>query len=149
RIRLLAQQRARPEDLEVLRVRSTTGNLVPLSSVVKTEQRAALKTINHANRQRAIRVTGNVGQGHTQSEVLDRIGDLTKDLPIGYSVILSGQSSQFGDSMTSLLFALIVGIMVAYMVLASQFNSILHPVTVLTILPLSLAGAMFALWISG
>jgi multidrug efflux pump subunit AcrB len=51
--------------------------------------------------------------------------------------------------MTSLLFALIVGIMVAYMVLASQFNSILHPITVLTILPLSLAGAMFALYLSG
>jgi hydrophobe/amphiphile efflux-1 (HAE1) family protein len=149
RVRLLASQRSRPEDIDVLRVRSTTGNLVPLSSVVITEQRASLKTINHANRQRAIRVTGNVGPGHTQNEVLERIGDLTKDLPVGYSVVLSGQSSQFGDSMTSLLFALIVGILVAYMVLASQFNSILHPITVLTILPLSLAGAMFALWISG
>jgi multidrug efflux pump subunit AcrB len=51
--------------------------------------------------------------------------------------------------MTSLLFALIIGIAVAYMVLASQFNSLLHPVTVLTILPLSLAGAMVALWLTG
>jgi multidrug efflux pump subunit AcrB len=51
--------------------------------------------------------------------------------------------------MTSLIFALIVGILVAYMVLASQFNSFLHPVTVLTILPLSVAGAMFALVLAG
>jgi len=49
----------------------------------------------------------------------------------------------------SLVFALIVGILVAYMVLASQFNSLLHPMTVLTILPLSLAGAMLTLWITG
>ena len=48
-----------------------------------------------------------------------------------------------------LLFALVLGIVVAYMVLASQFNSFLHPVTVLTILPLSIAGAAFALWIAG
>jgi len=66
----------------------------------------------------------------------------------GYSIVLSGQSSQFGDAMSSLLFALVVGILVAFMVLASQFNSMLHPVTVLTILPLSIAGAMFALFIA-
>ena len=63
--------------------------------------------------------------------------------------MLGGQSSQFGDAMTSLVFALLIGILVAYMVLASQFNSFLHPVTVLTILPLSVAGAMFALFVAG
>ena len=51
--------------------------------------------------------------------------------------------------MSSLVFALIIGILVAYMVLASQFNSLLHPITVLTILPLSLAGAMVALCVTG
>ena len=51
--------------------------------------------------------------------------------------------------MSSLLFALVLGIIVAYMILASQFNSFLHPVTVLTILPLSIAGAAFALWGTG
>ena len=55
-------------------------------------------------------------------------------------MVLGGQSSQFGDAMSSLVFALLIGILVAYMVLASQFNSFLHPVTVLTILPLSVAG---------
>jgi multidrug efflux pump subunit AcrB len=62
--------------------------------------------------------------------------------------VLGGQSSQFGDAMSSLVFALLIGILVAYMVLASQFNSFLDPVTVLTILPLSIAGAMFALFIA-
>jgi multidrug efflux pump subunit AcrB len=55
----------------------------------------------------------------------------------------------YRDSMGSLLFALFLGIVVAYMVLASQFNSFLHPITVLTILPLSLAGAAAALWLAG
>jgi hydrophobe/amphiphile efflux-1 (HAE1) family protein len=147
RMRLLKAQRTRPEDLELLRVRSTTGNLVPLSSVTTTSEQPALQEINHDNRQRAIRITGNVAPGHSQSEVLGFIDSLKP--PPGYSFVLSGQSSQFGDAMHSLLFALLVGIIIAYMVLASQFNSLLHPITVLTILPLSLAGAMVALWITG
>jgi multidrug efflux pump subunit AcrB len=148
-MRLLAGQRTRPEDLERLRVRATNGSLVPLSSVTTTSEVAALQTINHANRQRAIRVTGNVGPGHSQSEVLAFVAGLQREAPPGYALILSGQSSQFGDAMTSLGFALIVGIVFAYMVLASQFNSLVHPLTVLTILPLSLAGAMFALLVAG
>jgi hydrophobe/amphiphile efflux-1 (HAE1) family protein len=148
-MRLLATQRTRPEDLELLRVRSTTGVLVPLSQVTTSDQRAQLQSINHANRQRAIRITANVAQGKAQSDALAYVGGLQKELPPGYSIVLSGQSSQFGDAMSSLVFALIIGILVAYMVLASQFNSFLHPVTVLTILPLSLAGAMVALWVTG
>jgi hydrophobe/amphiphile efflux-1 (HAE1) family protein len=164
-MRLLASQRARPEDLDRLRVRATGtgtasttagvstnptgGLLVPLSSVTITKEVAELQTINHANRQRAIRITGNVGPGHSQSEVLEYARTLASQAPVGYSLVLSGQSSQFGDSMKSLGFALIVGIIFAYMVLASQFNSLMHPLTVLTILPLSLAGAMLALLICG
>ncbi len=171
RLRLLAAQRVRPEDLSLLRVRPTAtagasntgtqtsaiattaaaslGTLIPLSSVVVTKEQPELQSINHADRQRAIRIYGNVAPGHSQSEALDYVATLTKDAPPGYSVVLSGQSSQMGESMKSLLFALVVGILVAYMVLASQFNSLLHPVTVLTILPLSIAGAMFALFAAG
>jgi multidrug efflux pump subunit AcrB len=64
-------------------------------------------------------------------------------------VVLGGASVAFRESMGSLIFALFLGIGVAYMVLASQFNSFLHPVTVLTILPLSVAGAAFALGLTG
>ncbi len=148
-VRLTSTQRSRPEDLGMLRVRSSSGALIPLSSVVKTSQRAELQAINHADRERAITITGNIGAGHAQSESLAYVQSLASSLPPGYRLVLSGQSSQFGDAMSSLVFALIVGILVAYMVLASQFNSFLHPVTVLTILPLSVAGAMFALLIAG
>jgi hydrophobe/amphiphile efflux-1 (HAE1) family protein len=148
-MRLTASQRSRPEDLAMLRVRSSSGTLIPLSSVVVTKQVAELQQINHADRERAITITGNVTPGHAQGEALAYVQSLVSELPTGYRVVLSGQSSQFGDAMTSLIFALVVGILVAYMVLASQFNSFLHPVTVLTILPLSVAGAMFALLIAG
>jgi hydrophobe/amphiphile efflux-1 (HAE1) family protein len=148
-MRLAATQRSRPEDLDVLRMRTPNGTLVPLSSVVVTSQQAELQQINHADRERAITITGNVAAGHAQNEAIAYVQSLATTLPTGYRVVMSGQSSQFSDSMSSLVFALIVGILVAYMVLASQFNSFLHPVTVLTILPLSVAGAMFALFVTG
>jgi multidrug efflux pump subunit AcrB len=148
-LRLQATQRARPEDLSLLRMRTSKGVLVPLSSVVLTKQVAELQAINHADRERAITITGNIAAGHAQGEVITYINTLSAGLPTGYHVVMSGASSSFSDSMNSLVFALIVGILVAYMVLASQFNSFLDPVTVLTILPLSLAGAMFAIAIAG
>jgi multidrug efflux pump subunit AcrB len=149
RLRLMKSQRSRPEDLTLLRVRTSTGTQVPLASVVRTTEQPELQEINHADRERAITITGNVAPGHSQGEALAFVQSLTSSVPPGYRVVLGGQSSQFGDAMTSLLFALLVGILVAYMVLASQFNSFLHPVTVLTILPLSVAGAIFALLIAG
>jgi multidrug efflux pump subunit AcrB len=148
-LRLTATQRSRPEDLNMLRLRTSGGTLVPLSSVIVSRQRAELQQINHADRERAITITANVAPGHSQGEALTFIQSLSSEIPTGYRIVASGQSSQFSDSMKSLVFALVVGILVAYMVLASQFNSFLHPVTVLTILPLSVAGAMFALLIAG
>jgi multidrug efflux pump len=149
RLRLMASQRSRPEDLSLLRLRAGGGTLVPLSSVVLTKQQAELQQINHTDRERAITITGNVAPGHSQGEALAYVQTLAASSPPGYRVVLSGQSSQFGDAVSSLLFALLIGILVAYMVLASQFNSFLHPVTVLTILPLSVAGAVFALLAAG
>ncbi|HEV3192065.1 MAG TPA: efflux RND transporter permease subunit, partial [Polyangiaceae bacterium] len=149
RLRLMAAQRSRPEDLNLLRVRTSTGTQVPLSSVVRMTEKPELQEINHADRERAITITGNVAPGHSQGEALAYVQSLTSQVPPGFRVVLGGQSSQFGQAMTSLLFALLVGILVAYMVLASQFNSFLHPVTVLSILPLSVAGAIFALLIAG
>jgi multidrug efflux pump len=148
-LRLTAAQRSRPEDLSMLRLRIPNGTLVPLSAVIVTKQVAELQQINHADRERAITITGNVAPGHAQNEAVAYVQSLTSALPVGYRLVLGGQSSQFGDTMSSLIFALMVGIVVAYMVLASQFNSLVHPITVLTILPLSVAGAMFALFFAG
>ncbi|WP_438031859.1 efflux RND transporter permease subunit [Sorangium sp. So ce204] len=149
RARLLAEQRSRPEDLARIQVRSASGALVPLTSVVTYDERPALQAITRRDRERAISVFGNVAPGRSQGEAVARVEELGRDLPAGYRLVLGGASVTFRESMGGLLFALVLGILVAYMVLASQFNSFLHPVTVLTILPLSIAGAAFALLLTG
>jgi multidrug efflux pump subunit AcrB len=126
-------------------LRTKEGALVPLSSLVKYEEKPVLQAITRRDRERAITVFGNVAPGKSQSDALALVEKIGKDVPTGYHEVLGGASVAFRESMGGLIFALMLGIAVAYMVLASQFNSFLHPITVLTILPLSVAGAAFAL----
>lgn len=149
RLKLMAQQRTRPEDLSRLRVRTRNGELVPLSALVSTKEEPALQGINRKDRERAITIFANVAPGKAQEDAIKLVDQLSKKLPIGYRTVLSGASIAFRESMGSLIFALWMGILIAYMILASQFNSFLHPVTVLTILPLSIAGAVVALLLTG
>jgi multidrug efflux pump len=149
RMRLLASQRSRPEDLSLLKVRTANNALVPLSSLVSQEELPALQAITRRDRERAISLFANVAPGSNQEEALATVERLGKELPGGIRVVAGGASVAFRDSMSSLIFALFLGIAVAYMVLGAQFNSFLHPVTVLTILPLSVAGASFALLVTG
>jgi hydrophobe/amphiphile efflux-1 (HAE1) family protein len=148
-VKLLAAQRTRPEDLARLQVRSRSGRLIPLSSLVQTEERPALQAITRRERERAISIFANVAPGSSQQDAINYVLSLRKDLPAGTRIILGGASVAFQDSMSSLIFALILGISIAYMILASQFNSFKDPITIITILPLSIAGAAFALLIAG
>jgi multidrug efflux pump subunit AcrB len=149
RAKLLAGQRSRPEDIARLHVRSRAGDLVPLSTLVTYEERPVLQAVTRRDRERAISVFANVAPGRSQSEAIRVVEGLSTDLPAGYRVVLGGASVAFRESMSGLFFALLLGIGVAYMILASQFNSLVHPITVLTILPLSVAGAAFALLLGG
>ena len=108
-----------------------------------------MQAITRRDRERAISIFANVAPGHAQDEALKFVQTLQDDVPAGYRVVLGGASVAYKDSMRSLMFALLLGILFAYMVLASQFNSYSHPITVLTILPLSVAGAAGALLIAG
>lgn len=149
RMRLLASQRTRPEDLSLIRVRGANNTLIPLSMVVTQQEMPVLQTISRLDRERAISIKGNVGPGHSQAEVMAKVFELSKTLPVGLRVAAGGQASQLEETTSGLWFALLVGILVAYMVLASQFNSFLHPVTVLTILPLAVCGAILGLVVAG
>jgi hydrophobe/amphiphile efflux-1 (HAE1) family protein len=149
RMRLLAAQRSRPEDLSLVQIRTGTGALVPLSLIATQREQPVLQTISHLDRERAISVNGNVGAGHSQAEAMAKVMELGNALPMGVHVVATGQASQLEETTSGLWFALGIGILVAYMVLASQFNSFLHPVTVLTILPLAVAGAVLGLVVSG
>jgi multidrug efflux pump subunit AcrB len=149
RVKLLAAQRSRPEDITRLRVRTRSDELVPLSSLVTYTEQPALQAITRKDRERAISMFANVAAGHSQDEAIRLVEGLSKGLPLGYRIILGGASVAFRESMGSLLFAMFLGIGVAYMILASQFNSFKHPITIITILPLSIAGAAFALTLAG
>jgi multidrug efflux pump len=149
RMRLLADQRRSVQDISRLRARSRTGDLVPLSSLITYEELPALQAITRKDRERAISVFANVAPGHSQQEAIDFVESLTDEMPPGYRTKLSGSSVAFKESFSGLVFAMIMGILVAYMVLASQFNSFSDPVTILTILPLSIVGAAIALLLAG
>ena len=149
RLKLMAGQRSRPEDIARLQVRTRSGALIPLSSLVTSEEQPALQAITRRDRERAISIYANVAPGHSQSEAIKYVEGLGRELPVGNRIVLGGASVAFRDSMSSLLFAMILGIAIAYMILASQFNSYKHPVTIITILPLSIAGAAFALLATG
>jgi hydrophobe/amphiphile efflux-1 (HAE1) family protein len=149
RMRLLASQRSRPEDVGDIRVRAQNGETVPISLVVTQQEAAVLQSINRLDRERAVGISGNVAAGHSQAEAMSKVMELSRELPLGYRAVPSGQASQLAETTSGLFFALGIGILVAYMVLASQFNSFLHPVTVLTILPLALSGAALGLLVTG
>jgi hydrophobe/amphiphile efflux-1 (HAE1) family protein len=149
RVRLLADQRSRPESLGYLKLQTPRGQIVPLSALIKLEERPAAQTITRRERERAISIFGNVAPGGSQDKALAAVESLAQSMPEGTRLVLGGSSVAFKDSMQSLLFALVLGIIVAYMVLAAQFNSFIHPVTVLTILPLAVAGAAFGLFLAG
>jgi multidrug efflux pump subunit AcrB len=150
RVRLLAPQRQRPEDIQRLLVRTSGGGLVRLGDIVRIEQRPTLQTITRRDRQRAITLTANVIPGVSQGEAIDRSMQIAQaNLPDGYRVVASGSARTFRESFESLLFAMVLGLIVAYMVLASQFNAFTHPFTVLLALPFSVSGALVALLLAG
>jgi multidrug efflux pump len=150
RVRLLSQQRRRPEDIDRLLVRSRTGALVHLGELVKIEQQPSLQQITRKDRERAITIFGNVGPNASQAEAIEQSLKIAREvLPSGYRALPSGSSQGLIEAFESLIFAFAMGLVVAYMVLAAQFNAFTHPFTVLLALPFSISGALFVLWVSG
>jgi multidrug efflux pump subunit AcrB len=150
RVRLLGQQRQRPEDIGRLLVRTASGGLVRLGDIVRIDQRPTLQTITRRDRERAITLTANMAPGVSQGVAIDRSMALAQaNMPDGYRVVASGTARTFRESFDSLFFAMVLGLIVAYMVLASQFNAFTHPFTVLLALPFSVSGALVALWLAG
>ncbi len=150
RVRLEQNQRISPKDIDNLFVRNNRGERVRLSEVVRLEAKSSLQSITRINRERAISVYGNPAPGVDQQSALEETQRIAKEvLPSGYRIVLSGSAQTMGESFSSLGFALILGIIVAYMILGSQFNSFIHPFTVLLALPFSFSGALIALILFG
>jgi hydrophobe/amphiphile efflux-1 (HAE1) family protein len=130
-------------------VRNNRGELTPLSNLVTMEEKESMVSIWRSNRERSITVYANVKSGESQQKVLLTAQDIAKRiLPPEYHVTLTGSSQTFVESLQSLVWVLLLGIIVAYMVLASQFNSFIDPLSVLMALPFSISGALIALFIT-
>jgi hydrophobe/amphiphile efflux-1 (HAE1) family protein len=147
RVRMEGQERLSPEDILNLSVRNIHGELVPMKNVVRIEETKTLQTITRKNRERSISIYANVAPGKSQSEALSKAQEIAKQsMPPGYRVFLGGGAQTFIESFDSLVFVLWLGILVAYMVLASQFNSFIHPLIVFLSMPFSLSGALMGLY---
>ncbi|MDD5686890.1 MAG: efflux RND transporter permease subunit [Elusimicrobia bacterium] len=129
-------------------VRNNHGELIPLSEMVTMEEKSSMVSIWRSQRERSISVYANVKAGQSQQSALQAADDIAKRvLPPDYHITLSGSSQTFTESLKSLFWVLVLGIFVAYMVLASQFNSFIDPFSVLVALPFSVSGALIALFI--
>jgi len=146
RVQLQERDRDRADRIKGLTVRNNRGELIPLAEVVRIQERSSYAQISRYNRERAIKVFANVKTGASQDKALAAAHQISREvLPAGYHAQFVGGSQSFQESFGDLRFALLLGILVSYMVLASQFNSFVHPVTVLMALPFSVSGAFLTL----
>ncbi|MBI3557927.1 MAG: efflux RND transporter permease subunit, partial [Deltaproteobacteria bacterium] len=152
RVRSEDDEHSKPSDLDHVLMRNNRGSdgeLVALSEAADIKTVLAPQLISRFNRSRAIPVFGNVTHGKSQQDALDAVERIGHEvLPPGYKARIMGSGNAFHEAFDGLIFALLLGIAVAYMVLASQFNSFVHPVTILMALPFSLSGALLALWVT-
>jgi hydrophobe/amphiphile efflux-1 (HAE1) family protein len=150
RVKISEDKLRSPEDIKDIFIRNNFGLQLPLKDLVQFKENTTYQAISRVNRQRAIGVFGNLATGQSQATVLDRARAIAQEvLPDGYGFLLEGSAAGMKESFDSLILALCMGILVAYMILAVQFNSFIQPVSVLIALPFSLTGALLTLWLFG
>jgi len=150
RIRLIKDQRMNPEDISQISIRTPKGGLIKLAQVVKVEEGVGPNLVNRKDRQRSATIYADTTGGKVLGEAISEVEVLArKYIPTGYSHSFTGQAEAFKESFQYLIMALVQAVIIIYMVLAMQFNSFLHPLTVMLALPLSTAGAFGALYLTG
>jgi multidrug efflux pump len=142
-----AADRSNPGDLANIYVRSTTsGQLIPLASVLATRETAGAATYNRYNRLRSITVSGGLAPGYTLGEALAAIERVAAEvLPASARLSYKGDSRELKESSQSLLLSFGLALLVVFLVLAAQFESFVHPVVIMTSVPLAVFGALAAL----
>jgi HAE1 family hydrophobic/amphiphilic exporter-1 len=131
-------------------ISNNRGETIRLDQVATIEIQDGLLSTRREDRQRKISLSGNITNKMSQNVVVAKLKEaVQKILPEGYIVTESGQSKEFIRTMREFLFVFLLGIIVAYIVLASQYNSFLDPVIILLALPFSLTGAFVALYVTG
>jgi multidrug efflux pump len=126
------------------------GGLFQMANVVSAKESVSAKELNHFNRARAARITANLAPGVTLGTALDAIDAIAKaKLPPGIRTDLDGQSRELKETSGSLFFLFGISVVFIYLVLAGQFESFTHPLTILLTVPLAVFGALLTLKILG
>jgi multidrug efflux pump len=149
-VQLDPAERATPSDVSGLYVRGRDNQLVQLSAVTKVTESVGPRSLAHYDRVRSATLTAQLAPGFTLGEAIDSLRAISAEvLPAGASYRLGGESRELEESGSSLYFAFALAIAVVFMVLASQFESLIHPLTVLLAVPLAVTGALVTLWLAG
>ena len=135
--------------LSVMTVPTKSGGAVPLASVVSMEKTSGPSQINRLQRQRQVTITSNVAPGVGQSVVSDALEKIIADLhmPGEYRASPAGITKETGRTVSAFLIAVFMSVVFVYLVLAAQFESWLHPITIMLALPLTVPFALVSLLI--
>jgi len=145
-VQLDRESRLTPSDLEKVYIRNFRGELVQLNNVITYEAGAGPSAINHYNRWRSATIEGTP-MGMPLGTVMDKTNEIVKkSLPDGFKYEWSGDARDLTESSKGIYFVMILAMLVIYMVLAAQFESLIHPLTVMFTLPLAAFGALSGLW---
>lgn len=146
-VQLRPSKRSTPDIIDQIYIRGT-GGLVQLANVVKVTETVAPKELNHYNRMRSATLTANLAPGVSIGEALDALDEIAKnDLPDNIRTDLSGQSREFRESSSGLYFMFVLAIIFIFLALSAQFESFIHPLTILLSVPLAVFGALASLFI--
>jgi len=150
KLRFSPESRTSPRMLDKVKVRSDSGDLVPLTTIASYHQGEGLNSIRHSDRRRIVRISAN-NRGRSAVDITQELIKELKQiqLPPGYAFDYSGEFEETAESFESLGLAYIVAAILIFTLLVSQFNSIAQPFAILTALPLSIVGAMAGLAITG
>ncbi len=144
---LKPSDRSTPDAIDGIYVRGT-GGLVQLANVVRVRETVGPKELNHFNRVRSATLTANLAPGVTLGTALDDLDRIVREkLPAGIKTDLDGQSREYRDSSSTLYFMFLLAIAFIFLVLAAQFESFIHPLTILLSVPLAVVGAIASLFL--
>lgn len=144
------QYRSRPEDIEKVFVRSKSGLMVPLSSLVSVHYANGPNYISRFNGFPAARINGNAAPGYSSGQAMDVMEEVAREvLPDDMSFAWGGQSYQEKAAGSSSSSAFIYGIFMVFLILAAQYERLVLPFAVMLAVPFGLFGALLLVWISG
>jgi multidrug efflux pump len=142
--------RRNPEDLRRIYVRGRGDTMIPLSNLMSVKESVAPKELNHFNQLRSAMITSHLAPGYTLSEGLDYLEKAAEEvLPPTARIDYAGQSREFKQTSSSIYFTFLLALAFIYLVLAAQFESFKDPFIIMLTVPLSITGALLALWWSG